>query len=762
MRVLFHRLGRLVEVHPGAIVAGTILLALLAVFGVAQTRIVTTQSAFVDRTSATARNNEAYAAAFGGDPLVVMIPGTPQELTSPETLARVKALSDRLSADSDVRSIVSVLTLLSNAPLPQGVSLEQSGVATGIVFGADGTPTSTFASLFPSGHELIEVSLKGGLSVDEQNAASTRVEDAVRAVGLPGGTVVGGYPRLYSDITSSITRDMGVTAVVAVLLMVVVLYVVFPVRRRLLALPAVVLGVLFTFGITGAAGVSLTLVTMAGLPILLGLGMDFAIQFHNRYEEELARGDTPAAGLIDALTHIGPAVGTAVLATILGFVSLSLSTVPAVRDFGALLALGVGVLYGVALVPLNALLYRFDKAPGLDADAEAAGPPAGNAAADPGPAIARRGPRLDLSRHLVRASSFSVRFGPIVLAAATLLAIGGLAVDHLIPVQTDIEKLVPSNTPGVVAMNEIRDVTGSSSYIQFMVTAGDVTSPPVLEWMAQYETREMQQHPQIVGVSSLPVLLRMQPGSPAPSAQAVAATLPQIPAAIRAGVVTLDHRSASLTFDLTPMSTADVATLINAMQADARPPSGVSIVPAGATDMAAAIFHGLTQRRLEIALAGFLAVFVGLLLVHRSWRRALVPVAPIVLVTGWSSGVMWFLNIELNPLTAVMSALIVGIGTEFSVLLLERYWEELGRGADPHEAMDRAVSRIGRAIAASGLTVAAGFAALLASSFPVLREFGAVTVIDVLLALVATIVVVPPLALFLIRRRGEGQPALAA
>jgi uncharacterized protein len=100
-----------------------------------------------------------------------------------------------------------------------------------------------------------------------------------------------------------------------------------------------------------------------------------------------------------------------------------------------------------------------------------------------------------------------------------------------------------------------------------------------------------------------------------------------------------------------------------------------------------------------------------------------------------------------------MRALIVGIGTEFAVLLLERFWEELGRGEDPRQARNEAVSRIGRAIAASGLTVTAGFAALLVSSFPVLRELGAVTVIDVLLALVATIVVVPPLARWLVRRR---------
>jgi hypothetical protein len=759
MRELFARLGRLVEARPGSILATTVVLIVLAVAGVTQIHVVTTQDVFVDKGSDTAKNNVAYASAFGGDPLVVMIPGTPQELTSPASLGKIKTLTAQMTKDNDVRSTVSVLTLLSTAPLPSGVSLDQPGVATGIVFNAEGKPNSAFASLFPTGHELIQITLKGGLSVDEQNKVSGRVQDAVKAAGLPDGTVVGGYPRLYSDITSSITRDMGVTAVVAVLLMVLVLYIVFPVRRRLMALPVVVLGVLFTFGITGAAGVSLTLVTMAGLPILLGLGMDFAIQFHNRYEEELARGDTPAAGLIDALTHIGPAVGTAVLATILGFITLSLSAVPAVRDFGLLLALGVAILYCVALVALNALLYRFDKAPSLAVREEETDLPA-VVTAGAADSAERRRPRLDLSRYLVRVSSLSVRFGLPVLALAVVLAVGGLAVDHLVPVQTDIEKLVPADSPGVVAMNEIRDATGSSSYIQFLVTANDVTSADVLQWMAGFESREMQRHSQIVGVTSLPTLLGMQPGSPTPNAQVVAGTLSQIPAAIRLSVVTDDHKAASLTFDVTEMSTADVATLIGSIQTDANAPTGVSVVPAGATNMAASIFQSLTQGRLQIALAGFLAVFVGLLLVHRSWRRAIVPVAPIVLVTCWSSGAMWVLGIELNPLTAVMSALIVGIGTEFSVLLLERYWEELGRGADRLQAMNRAVSRIGRAIAASGLTVVAGFAALLASSFPVLREFGAVTVIDVLLALVATIAVVPPLALFLIPRREGGQRAV--
>jgi hypothetical protein len=311
----------------------------------------------------------------------------------------------------------------------------------------------------------------------------------------------------------------------------------------------------------------------------------------------------------------------------------------------------------------------------------------------------------------------------------------------------------------MVASDRIREVTGSSSYLQFLVRADDVTAPEVLEWMADFQARQQGSHPQVVGFASLPLLLQMEPGAPAPSPEVVEGTLARMPQAMLSSLVTEDRTAASLMLDLQPMSTAEIAALIDAVTADAAPPPGVSIVPAGATTMTAAIFEALTQRRLEIALAGFIAVFVGLLLVHRSWRRALVPVVPIILVTGWSSGVMWLMGMELNPLTAVMSALIVGIGTEFSVLLMERYWEELGRGAAAGPAMERAVSRIGRAIAASALTVVAGFAALLASSFPAIRDFGAVTVIDVLLALAATIVVVPPLALLLVRRK-EVAPAV--
>ncbi len=57
----------------------------------------------------------------------------------------------------------------------------------------------------------------------------------------------------------------------------------------------------------------------------------------------------------------------------------------------------------------------------------------------------------------------------------------------------------------------------------------------------------------------------------------------------------------------------------------------------------------------------------------------------------------------------------------------------------------------GRAITASGLTVAAGFGALTFSSFPALRDFGIVIVVDVVFALIVTATVVPALVRWLDR-----------
>jgi len=99
----------------------------------------------------------------------------------------------------------------------------------------------------------------------------------------------------------------------------------------------------------------------------------------------------------------------------------------------------------------------------------------------------------------------------------------------------------------------------------------------------------------------------------------------------------------------------------------------------------------------------------------------------------------------LNPLTAILGVLIIGICTEFMVLLMGRYEEEKRRGVSPKEAMVTAISKIGRAITTTALTTLGGFGVLIVSSFVMIRDFGIATVVSVFLSLLITITVMPGL-----------------
>jgi predicted RND superfamily exporter protein len=294
-------------------------------------------------------------------------------------------------------------------------------------------------------------------------------------------------------------------------------------------------------------------------------------------------------------------------------------------------------------------------------------------------------------------------------------------------------------------------VVGGTIELPFLIQAPDVTAPAFVEWMTEFQAKALGSHPEIAGVDSLTTALGLQPGDPAPSAEAVAAALDQLPSEIRDGLITPDKTKASMTFSMSDMEMATLNELIADLNAEADAPDGVTLTPGGLTTLTARTVEAFTENRGLVTGIGIAVVLLGLLLIYRNWRRALMAVIPIALVTGWSSALMWVAGIDLNPLTAVLGALVIAIGTEFTVLLLSRYWEERRKGTTHDLAIEEAVAKVGRAITASALTVAGGFGALIASSFPALRDFGIVTVVDVVFALIVTLTVVPALARWLDR-----------
>ncbi len=120
-----------------------------------------------------------------------------------------------------------------------------------------------------------------------------------------------------------------------------------------------------------------------------------------------------------------------------------------------------------------------------------------------------------------------------------------------------------------------------------------------------------------------------------------------------------------------------------------------------------------------------------------------------------------------NPLTVVLGALVIALATEFGVVLLRRFDEEMARGVHPDDAAAAALAATGRAIRVSALTLGAGFAvlalsALLPGGLPLLGAFGFTVLIDLGLAVAAVFGIMLPVAVAIERSRYEPAQAVAA
>ena len=159
------------------------------------------------------------------------------------------------------------------------------------------------------------------------------------------------------------------------------------------------------------------------------------------------------------------------------------------------------------------------------------------------------------------------------------------------------------------------------------------------------------------------------------------------------------------------------------------------------------MFDAVTSSRLRVTIIGVGLIFMALFVLFRfSIIKALMAIIPIGLIIGWSSGLMYISNTNYTVLTTCLGALILGIGVEYTVVLIRRYYEERGKGYAPREAMITTMVKIGRTILASGLTTIGGFAALLAAiDFPVVQNLGIMTMIAIFFALVSTLFLLPTL-----------------
>lgn len=765
--------------------------------GISRLEFKTSQDVLIDPGSEIYKQNLAYQEQFGGEPMLVLFQSDDiRNLFSEHNMAEVDALDAELSRTGKYHASVSPLLIaryfrdsiplaaqLSGAaierereraadearsaaaaagatPAEQDAAAQEAGDAAAAAINdrnaADAVRLSQAGEaeltnpgfvdfvLFDDNGDirpelrgvimnpqtaLMIIRLDGNLSLDEQSDAAQQVVDFVNARDWENMDVTPSGPAvLLKEINDTMRGSVLVMGALAIAAMTIVLGFMFRARWRLLSLGVVAISTVWAFGLIGYLGIPLTMVTIAALPVLIGLGVDFAIQVHSRYEEEAERAGNALDGLRETLANLGPPLAIAVIAAASGFMVLHISDVPMVQDFGSMLAVGTVLILIACIAFLGSSLYLRDRGR-TQGFTPSAAPDA----------------RLNTDRFIRGlAAPGDGRILPGVIIG--LLFIGmGFWVDHHVTVQTDVEKWVPQDSPVLRDLYKIRDSAGSSAELNLLVTADDVTSDEVLAWMADFEARQVDSHPREVVssgsiASTLGSIVRGRP-----IASDANAVVPSMPESIAKTFITRDRTRANVIFAIGNISLSQRERLIAQMEDDLDAPPGVTVAPVGLAVIGIETVNALSANRTTMIYAALAVKFVWFLAAYRSLVRTLLVLFPVVIAVSAASTLIYIFGIEINPLTALSGPLVIAISVEFSVLLMGRYLEERRRGLPPREAIDEATSRIGRAILASGLTMAAGFGVLIFSGFPLLTGFGIVTALDVGIALIATLTLLPSL-----------------
>jgi hydrophobe/amphiphile efflux-3 (HAE3) family protein len=715
-------------------------------------------------------------------------------LAQGHSAAEAQTLGAQASSITMKRFQEGIATLALQYGLTSKPSLDDPEFVSTLVFDSSkpvGTPKQRFAYLFPSRDAaLISVRMKPGLS---DGARKHTIALIGRAVAMKQwrpthGEVylVTGEPAVVSDLISAISHSIVLLGLAVVVVMAIALSLIFRGRPRLLPLGVALLASALTFGALALVSSSLTVAQVAVLPVLVGLAVDYAIQFQSRAGEILAAGASDRrAAVREAARVSAPTIATAVAASVAATLVLVLSPIPMVRGFGVLLAVGIAIAFVCALTVGSAALV-------VAGDRKWAGSPEGSSsgsargAVPPGAeptGVARRVRELrefagrgarerlapawrgarqllmdnPLTRFISRiALDRAVRHPGRVLGVGFALAALGWGLDTQTKVQTNIEKLVPQNTASLRNLNTLERLSGVGGVVNLTISGSGVVRPATIEWMSSYESAMLKRFgytanrgcgkARLCPAFSLPDLFQHEGAKAKLKSAEVNGLLDAIPSYFSQAVIAPGRHLASLAFGIKLMGLDEQQRVIEAMRASLHPPRGVSAQLVGLSVLAAQANAQVASpwRRLQTLLVGLAAVALVLLIAFAGdIRRALTPLTPIVLASGWSALVLFAVRVPLNPMSLALGALVIAITTEFSVLLSERHRQERLAGHDVVQALRRTYRHTGAAVAASGVTAIAGFGVLVLSDIAMLRDFGLVTVIDLSVSLVGVLIALP-------------------
>jgi predicted RND superfamily exporter protein len=503
------------------------------------------------------------------------------------------------------------------------------------------------------------------------------------------------------------------------------------------------------------------IIAVAILPVIIGLGVEYSVMFFYNYRAEIEKGKNSIQSILLSYKEVGSAIFLAWTAMFIAFISFLSATVPPVRDFGFLLALGITYSFIVTMTLTVTLRYILD----------------------------RKKPKIketkihyfSLKRIMCTIANNLHRFEKIILIVVIIISIFMALGATQLHTGFSTEEFIPKNNPALKIFNNISNSFPHSSQEQeYILIEGDIATISVLKGIVQteqnlrknsssYLVRNADGTLKIESImtyirqaisenSSLLTTYHINPNSNIPATNADVKKMYDYLFSTEKyhdkvkGVLYKGTHGYNATI-ITVYLNSSVSAISNQSQVFQKVKdqlSGALVSYGNATAnltgnflITQTVISSLTQSQILSTGISFVLAAAVIIIIYRNPLLGLITMIPVSISILWILGTMYYIGYDLNVLTITVTSITIGVGVDYGIYITQRYRLIADKTKDSDVAQREAISLTGSSVFIAALSSMFGFVVLLFAPVPPQQQFGLITAITLSYALLISIFVLP-------------------
>ena len=470
-----------------------------------------------------------------------------------------------------------------------------------------------------------------------------------------------------------------------------------------------------TFGVLGIIQPELSIIAIAIIALLMGLGVDYAIHLMNRYVEEYTIEDK-VQRVEKILRFTGKAVLLSTVTTMIGFAALMISSMSPMVTFGFGCAIGIFFCFisAIVLVPCLVIILKFEK--------------------------------KDHIPSWQKLARFVINNRKRIIFIASFLAILSVAVLPQVKTNVSYLDLAPPGIPEVEAMLKYSENFGHGSNFNALMiemNPDGLLDPNVIEAIYEME-EEMRAAIYEIFPGMDPKRVEKSVYSVADEIKAVTDTINRsiimevlgnivgvekiiLDMIVEQGIVDEEYSKTLVTIAIPIGSsiedTEEVIYEINKITTKTiLPQNGRVSKVAGFDVITIDVNNKLTDEQVRSMILALILVLAALIIIFGSLKFGILTMLPVVFVLMWEPGFLVAFNIPLSLITISIASIMIGVGIDYGVHITHRFREEMSNGTSRIDAIKTSIEKTGSSLVEAALTTIAGTASIYFVNIPSLTE----------------------------------------